>query len=303
MVYNLHDGQQKERLTMRYSKPVSEVIKQRFSCRSHQAIPIEVEKRQALEAHLAQIEKGPFGAPLRFKLVAAAEKDSAELKDLGTYGMIRDPGGFILGAVGAGDRNLEDFGYCMEESILLATDLDLGTCWLGGFFTRSTFAARMGLGGGEEMPAVTSVGHLPDKASFKDRIIRRLAGAHSRLPWETLFFERRFGASLSPEDAGGYAVPLEMVRLGPSASNKQPWRVIEGDGAWHFYLQRTPGYGQGRLNFGVMSDLQRLDMGIALCHFELAAREAGLDGRWVLDEPNLEMPDDLVEYTTSWIEG
>ena len=49
-------------------------------------------------------------------------------------------------------------------------------------------------------------------------------------------------------------------------------------------------------------DLQRLDMGIAMCHFELAADEAGFDGEWVVDDPGIELPDDLTEYTTSWIE-
>jgi len=34
-----------------------------------------------------------------------------------------------------------------------------------------------------------------------------------------------------------------------------------------------------------MADLQRVDMGIAMCHFELAVREAGIEGRWVTDQP------------------
>ena len=34
-----------------------------------------------------------------------------------------------------------------------------------------------------------------------------------------------------------------------------------------------------------MADLQRVDMGIAMCHFELAARERGLAGRWVVEQP------------------
>jgi nitroreductase len=277
---------------MLFRQPVAEIIKQRFSCRAYRPVPVEPATRRRLEDVAASFATGPFGAQLRFKLVAADAKDSKELKGLGTYGMIRDAAGFILGAAAPGDRNLEDFGYRMEEIILFATDLGLGTCWLGGNFTRSTFSARMGLRDGEELPAVASVGHIP-----------RIAGAHGRLPWQQLFFDGHFGAALSPEAAGAYALPLEMVRLGPSATNKQPWRVIKGDNTWHFYLQRTPGYGQGLNKMFVKSDLQRLDMGIALCHFELAAREAGLDGRWVLDEPSLTRPDALTEYTASWVEA
>ena len=44
---------------------------------------------------------------------------------------------------------------------------------------------------------------------------------------------------------------LEMVRRGPSASNKQPWRVVRAGERWHLYLQRTRGY--GRATAGVAS--------------------------------------------------
>jgi nitroreductase len=95
-----------------------------------------------------------------------------------------------------------------------------------------------------------------------------------------------------------------MVRLGPSASNKQPWRVMKNGDSWHFFLARTRGYGQGRFRrTGRAADMQRLDMGIAMCHFELAARELGLDGRWVTTVPVIDPPaiDDLTEYTASWV--
>ncbi len=89
--------------------------------------------------------------------------------------------------------------------------------------------------------------------------------------------------------------------MGPSATNKQPWRIVRGGDAWHFYLRRTKGYGKGSLAFKALriADLQRVDMGIAMCHFELVAREAGLDGRWVVDDPGLDVPDG-VEYTATW---
>ena len=288
---------------MRYDRPITEVIAQRFSCRTYLDTPIADEKRQALEAFLGQIKTGPFGAATRFKLVAATEQDRSALRGLGTYGFIRGATGFILGTVGRGEKNLEDFGYRMEEAILYATALELGTCWLGGTFSKSGFASKMDLREGEVMPCVTSIGYISDRRGFVDRLVRGVAGAHSRMGWARLFFDRYFGLPLPPEAAGAYAGPLEMVRLGPSASNKQPWRVVKDDGVWHFYLQRTPGYLQGVDGRFVVADLQRVDLGIALCHFELSACEAGLAGRWVVDEPDLETPGGLTEYTASWVEG
>ena len=40
-------------------------------------------------------------------------------------------------------------------------------------------------------------------------------------------------------------------------------------------------------------------MGIAMCHFELTARETGLKGRWVLNDPQLQIPDEI-KYTVTW---
>ena len=68
--------------------------------------------------------------------------------------------------------------------------------------------------------------------------------------------------------------PLEMVRLAPSAVNKQPWRVVIADNAAHFYLKRSKGFGHE-----TDLDMQKIDMGIALCHFALTAKESGLDVR------------------------
>ena len=69
-----------------------------------------------------------------------------------------------------------------------------------------------------------------------------------------------------------------------------------------FYLQRTPGYGKDSLIGKILgvADVQRVDMGIALCHFELTMRELGLPGGWIIREPALAKPDRHTEYVASW---
>jgi hypothetical protein len=49
--------------------------------------------------------------------------------------------------------------------------------------------------------------------------------------------------------------------------------------------------------------MQRLDMGIAMCHFELAARELDLAGHWITDDPQLAHLDASFTYTVSWVAG
>jgi hypothetical protein len=284
-----------------FTAPVADLVRQRRSCRRYQERPIAEETRRALAEALARSRTGPFGGQARFALLAATAGDSAALKGLGTYGFIKGATGFIVGAIRRGHGDLEDYGWLMEGAILAATDLGLGTCWLGGTFTKSSFAKKIALAEGELIPAVAAVGYAVEEGFSRDRI-RRMAGANFRLPPEKLFFDAAFGVPLSRADAGAYAGALEMVRWAPSASNRQPWRIVRTAAGWHFYLARTKGYGKGTFIFTVLkiADLQRVDMGIAMCHFELAAREAGLGGAWVTDDPEIVPPPMGAEYMATW---
>lgn len=284
-----------------YTGPVTEIIRQRYSCRAYAKTPIAPEQAGRLARYAEAVKAGPLGTRLRFTLVAAAEGDSRALRGLGTYGLIRNPAGFLIGAAGPGARNLEDFGYGLEAIILYATGLGLGTCWLGGNFTKSSFARRIAAAETEIVPAVASVGYPAENSRGRDPL-RRMARSDTRLPWDALFFRGGFDTPLGPADAGAYATPLEMLRLAPSASNHQPWRIVQKDGCYHFYLQRTPGYGPGSPAFILfnIADLQRVDMGIAMCHFELTARELGLAGAWTVREPPLVKPAGAPQYVVTW---
>jgi nitroreductase len=282
-------------------KPITELIKQRYSCRTYQDKPIVGGLQRLLSDFLASNSAGPLGARARFVLVAATDRDRQPLKGLGTYGLIKGATGFIVGAAERAPRDLEDYGYLMEHAVLFATDLGLGTCWLGGTFSKSGFAKKIAVTSREVMPAVAAVGYIAEGNKSR-HWIRKRAGSDLRFPWESLFFDEGFGKPLAPERAGPYAEPLETVRLAPSASNRQPWRIVRVGDVWHFFLQRTKGYGKGSLLFWLLhlADLQRVDMGIAMCHFELTAREIGLAGHWMIDEPDIEKLDESMEYSVSW---
>jgi nitroreductase len=283
------------------NQPIQEIIRQRYSCRSYIDEPVKETHQQAFRGFLETQQIGPLGTHARFELVAATQDDGQSLKGLGTYGFVKNPTAFVIGAIEQGAKNLEDYGYLLEHSVLSATDIGLGTCWLGGSFTKSSFAKKILLRDNETMPAVVATGYEKEKKGRGGQIRRYLSAAR-RLPMERLFFEDLFSNPLSKETAGAYAQPLEMVQWAPSASNKQPWRVVRIDDAWHFYLQRTKGYGKGTILFSILrfADLQRVDMGIAMCHFELTARELGLNGIWVLNDPKLQIPEGT-EYTVTWI--
>jgi nitroreductase len=303
---------------------IVDIITNRFSVRTYSGEPIDQGDLRDLTEAAAGMRTGPFGARLRFGVAAATPEDGAALKRLGTYGTIRGAAAFIIGAATPGGPNppgtsalnpptsalnppgtsalyLEDFGYAMERLVLRATELGLGTCWIGGFFTRGSFSRRINASQGERIPAVASVGRIVDLDAARDGIMRRSVGGSRRKGWEELFHDGRFGAALPRESAGTFAAALEMARLSPSASNRQPARIVRSGSSWHFYRRRTPGYLPrfARTLTGI-EDLQRVDVGISMCHFELTLREQGIAGRWVVRPPGIPLPDELTEYTATW---
>ena len=116
-----------------------------------------------------------------------------------------------------------------------------------------------------------------------------------------MFFDGTWDRPLDKFMAGRYEIPLEMVRLAPSSTNKQPWRIVKDKGVFHFFLQRSAGY-YAKMTSAV--DLQRIDMGIAMCHFELVAKDLFLDGHWVeIDDFSFGPLPKRTEYVVSWVES
>jgi nitroreductase len=281
---------------------ISQVIQERYSCRHYKKQPLDADNIHLLRTFIGSITPGPFGSHNRFDLIASTPKDQAALKGLGTYGFIKNPPAFIIGASVPSKYHLEDYGYLLESIILYATSLGLGSCWLGGTFTKSRFAKKINLQSKERMPAVASIGKIANPKRDRQGLISQMAESHRRLPWQALFFKNTLDSPLLPREAGKYATPLEMVRLAPSASNKQPWRVISNKDTFRFYLHRTPGYRNDLIKRILkLCDLQRIDMGIALYHFEITAQEMGLPGRWITEDPEKKASHMFGEYTASWL--
>jgi nitroreductase len=273
-----------------------ETMKKRKSCRSFSGEPLSAEERDAVSALMGQRE-GPFGNPVRFALVEIPKSEGKPGRKVGTYGIVQRAPAFIVGAVRKGPGALEDYGYRLEGLVLGATALGLGTCWLGGSFSRSDVAKNLGIAPDELCPAVTPVGRPADVPSLRDRLIRGSAGSDRRLPATSLFFDGEVGRPL--EDREPWAGVLEAVRFGPSASNKQPWRIVatgERDRpAFHLYLAEDRAYNNalGEIH------IQNVDMGIAMCNFETAARSLGLFGSWHFTEAPA-APGNL-RYISSWL--
>jgi hypothetical protein len=263
---------------------ITETIRQRRSVRSYTGEALRSEHVALIANHIAGLE-APFGAKVRIQPVHAAIGDSKPIK-LGTYGWIGGAKDYLVLIYEEAPLAEEGAAYLFEQVVLYCTGLGLGTCWLGGSFSRKDFGQQVELRPGEKLKIVSPVGYTNDKKRFVETYI---VGAekkhHTRKPFGTNFFYGNFSTPLTEAAAGIYALPLEMVRLAPSANNKQSCRVtLDGD-ALHFY--QTPSYG-----------FSAIDIGIALCHFGETCLEAGIAGHFeTLDAPR----EKNATYTISWV--
>ncbi len=275
-----------------FSKPVIQLITQRCSWRNYNGKAIEEDKKKQLIDFMSKVKDCPFGSIAAFELV----HDSLDGKKTvpGTYGLIKRAESFIVGTVKKAEKDLEDFGFLFEKIILYATDIGLSTCWMGGTFSQTSFADKVALKQDETLPAISPVGYPAKKRAMMDTMIHLTVGSKRRKPWKDIFFNKNSDTALQEKDAGKYAIPLEMARLAPSSSNSQPWRIIKDKDRFHFLLKRSIKFDKFS-----MADLQRIDMGICMSHFELVAREAGLSGKW--DTRDMGPLPKKTEYVATWV--
>ncbi len=266
---------------------IEKLIRERRSVRTYDGRQLGAEDREKLCAYMEKIDN-PYGLPVEFRLLDAKEHGLSSPVVSGTE--------LYVGAkVRCAPHAEEAFGYSFEMLVLYAQSLGIGTVWLGGTMNRAAFERAMALAADERMPCASPLGYPAKKMSVRESMMRKGVKADSRLPFEALFFSGAFGVPLAPEKSGRLARPLEMVRWAPSAVNKQPWRAVAVENAVHFYEKKTKGFVSN-----AVGDMQKIDLGIALCHFRLAAEENGLDVRFVLNDPELPAEADT-EYIASYL--
>lgn len=270
---------------------VNDAVKKRISVRTYDKRPVSDETKKKILSY-AESVTNPFGPKARFRLIEKEAADNGE--KLGTYGVIKGAGLYIGAAIEDTPCSMEALGYEFEHLILYITSLGLGTCWLGGTFNKSGFRKSMQVKENELFPAITPVGYPSDKRSIVDKLFRGSSKGDRRKDWSEIFFKNDFTTPLSREDAKEYAYPLDMLRLSPSAVNQQPWRVIYDGNVFHFFEKHSM-----KRNENSTVDLQRLDTGIALCHFHLAAMQSALNGRFERKD-GVNVPAGM-SYIISWV--
>lgn len=278
---------------MKITFSVEEAVSKRYSVRNYQDKEVELEKLELIESFIKSLSN-PFGNKINFHYLE--NKDMKNQEKLGTYGVLLGAKQYIGTTITLESHSLEALGYEFEALILYLAYLGLGTCWLGGTFDRGGFAEAMKVKEGDIFPIITPYGYAADFKHEKEMEMRKMIKADHRTPWNELFFKDNYNSPITTDEAGDIACALEMVRLAPSASNKQPWRIVLKDGNCHFFEYKEPGYSDR-----FIYDIQRVDMGIAAAHFDFSVQEKNIKGHFDTNQnPNIELPEH-VEYMFSWI--
>lgn len=272
-------------------------IEDRKSTRTFQEIPLTPTDLEKITSYLTAPENlvGPFGNKVSLGL--ALETGTQKKEQIGTYGIIQNAQGYILGGSSKETQSLFDYAYVLEDIVLYLTTLGVGTCWLGGRFRKQQAMSRISLADNEIIPAITPIGYPKEKPRLKERAMRTILKANKRKPEDQLFFYETFEQPLG-DRAGAFQQALHYVRIGPSAQNKQPWRLVfNADlSQVHFYIASAladhPLY---------MCEPEYLDIGIAYYHFKAGLDEAGINGLLIIEEPEIQKPEGYY-YVTTWHE-
>jgi nitroreductase len=278
---------------------VIEIMQKRQSIRTFSTDRVEEKHIQSILEYIDSDRSfsGPFGKTGRTEFVRVTNNVTDKGLKVGTYGFIKNPRAYLVGICKNEKDDLIDFGYCFHKLVLHVCGLGMGTCWMGGTFSRNSFEKELSISSEEFIPCVTPIGYSKEKQRLFDKAVRAVVKADNKKPWDKLFFDGGLQTPLKREQAGLFEIPIEMVRLGPSASNKQPWRIAvsEDRKTCHFYIEHTPNY-----STSLGYDMQLLDMGIAMCQFELACKELRIKGKWAKEQPGFDVPNGQIEYIVSW---
>lgn len=211
----------------------------RKSTRSYTGVPVEEETLAAIRAFLNSARPLDPDIRVRFEIVPRSA-----VRCLCPWTTPQLVAAYTEQREGA----LENVGFLLQQLDLYLNGLGLGSCWLG-------------MGRMNEGPAAESTGK--DGLSFAIMLaFGHPKGPHTRKnPSE---FRRKSLSEISdrPDER------LEPARLAPSSVNSQPWYFTHDGETLHVYCAQ-----KNRFGTRFLTDMNRIDMGIALAHLYVSHPE------------------------------
>lgn len=220
-------------------------IYSRISRRSYLNKPIEEEKIQTIRT---QIDKYNKESHLTIQLIEDGSDAFNGLRK--SYGMFTNVRTIVLLKGKIADKDLkEKCGFFGEYLVLEATEMGLGSCWVGATFDKSSDLLK--IPSEEELVCILTLGYTAEQTSLKENFLRKMA--HGKVKP----LEHFYTSDATPPPAW-FLEAIQAVQIAPSARNRQQY-------LFEYKNDTVAATSYDSYAFGLV------DLGIAKAHFVLAA--------------------------------
>ena len=216
-----------------------ETIFKRKSIRKYEVGPMEEDSLREISAHLDTLN--PMYENIRTEMKIVSQKDVKSLLP------IKAPH-YILVYSEAKDGYLTNVGFMLQQMDLHLSANGIGSCWVGmakpvkGILTNQSLEFVIALAFGK-----------PAEPLYRESVLE---------------FQRKPLKDIS--NISGMDGLLEPARLAPSGTNSQPWFFTGGQGEIHTYCVKS-----NIIKAILYEKMNKIDMGIAICHIWIAAKHLG----------------------------
>lgn len=226
----------------------------RTSRRTYENKEIDIVKIKNIEKLITEINSE---SSLNIQFIKAGESVFNSFKS--SYGLIKGVKSFIALVGNNNISNVENkLGYYGEFLALEATQLGLGTCWIGGTYDKGEAENVIQLRDNEKIYCVIAVGNVKEDKNLKEKLISSFS--KNKKPFDEVL--------VSKDKDIPYWVKsgIQAVIKAPSAMNKQPWKYFFDDNNVKVCIEKE--------------SYRNIDIGISMAHFELGARRENYYGKW-----------------------
>ena len=223
----------------------------------HEAIHVRTSRRKYLESELEHVHLDKLQGLIKqynqiggFRVELVVNNGEAFKGFTRSYGMLTGVKHYLGFIAHEHDSHADEkIGYYGEWLVLHATTLGLGTCWIGGTFSKSKTPFH--LAENERLACLIIIGNIENEPSSKEKFIHKLT--HRKMKRVTDMFT-------SHEPVPDWFVKgMDAVACAPSAMNKQPVMFSYEGGRVTAAVKQTTKY------------LVGFDLGIAKLHFEIGS--------------------------------
>ena len=208
----------------------------RKSVRKYERDPLGADRLAEIKSFIQGIK--PLHPAIQVQFEIVGPKDISSIQPIGAPH-------YLVAFSKRAEGHTRNIGFMMQQIDLYLSSTGLGSCYLGMAKPSSAVKDRSKL----DFIMLMAFGKAADDAHREPS---------------------QFNRKAADQIASGQPFWLEEVRLAPSATNGQPWYFDCRWDGFDAYCEK-----QHRIKALIYDRLNGVDMGIALCHIDLAVQRAG----------------------------